>query len=129
MSLYTDAMEQCQMIHKITQNDPYGGEITSYVRGATFDAAITLDSSMQARIGLSQGVRNVYTIHTLKEKLLQPFEIFERSSDGKTFRVTSDGKDSQTPAKARIDMRFCTAEEWAVPGEISTLTPTTEGNA
>ena len=121
MSLYKDAMEQCQMIHKITANDQYGSDITSYVRGATFDAAITFDTSVQARIGLSQGVRNMYTVHTEKTKLLQPFEIFERKSDGKTFRVTSDGKDAQTPAMASINMRICTAEEWAVPGEISTL--------
>lgn len=121
MSLYDAAMEQCQMIHKVTENDDYGGEITRWVRGATFDAAITFDTSVQARIGLSQGARNMYTVHTRKSKLLQPFEVFERSRDGKTFRVTSDGKDAQTPQTAGINMRVCTAEEWAVPGEVSTL--------
>lgn len=121
MSLYDAAMESCQMIHKLTENDQYGSEITRYVRGATFDAAITFDTSVQARIGLSQGVKNMYTIYTARNKILEPFDLFERHSDGKTFRVTSDSKDKETPASATIDMRVCTAEEWAVPGEVSTL--------
>jgi hypothetical protein len=121
MNLYLDAMEPCQMIHEITDNDTYGGEITQYVRGAKFEASITFDTSVQARIGLSQGVRNMYTIHTRKSKMLKPFDLFERQSDGKTFRVTSDGKDAKTPPTASIDMRVCTAEEYAITGEVSTL--------
>lgn len=121
MNLYIDAMESCQMIHKITENDGYGGVVTRYVRGATFDASITFDTSVQARIGLSQGVKNMYTIHMRKSNLLQPFDLFERQSDGKTFRVTSDGKDAKTPPTAKIDMRICTAEEYPIPGEVSTL--------
>lgn len=121
MNLYEATMESCQMIHEITENDPYGGETARYVRGATFDAAITFDTSVQARIGMSQGVKNMYTVHTRKTKLLKPFDLFERQSDGKTFRVTSDGKDAKTPPTASIDMRVCTAEEYAIPGEVSTL--------
>ncbi len=121
MSLYDAAMESCQMIHKISMNDSYGGEITTYVRGATFEAAITFDTSVQARIGMSEGVKNMYTVHTRKSKTLQPFDMFERKSDGKTFRVTSDGRDAKTPDTATINMRVCTAEEYAIPGEVSTL--------
>lgn len=121
MSLYDAAMELCQMVHKISTNDSYGGEITTYVRGATFEAAITFDTSVQARIGLSQGVKNMYTVYTRKEKVLDPFELFERQSDGKTFRVTSDSKDKKTPPSATLNMRVCTAEEYAIPGEVSTL--------
>jgi hypothetical protein len=121
MNLYLDSMEPCQMIHRITENDDYGGEITRWVRGARFEASITFDTSVQARIGLSQGVRNMYTVHCRKSKSMQAGDIFERFSDGKTFRVTSDGVDAKTPPTAGIDMRVCTAEEWAVPGEVSTL--------
>ena len=121
MSLYEAALEPCQMIHKISENDAYGGEIVRYVRGATFDAAITFDTSVQARIGLSQGVKNMYTVYTRREKVLDAFDIFERQKDGRTFRVTSDSRDKETPPSASINMRVCTAEEWAVPGEVSTL--------
>lgn len=121
MDLYNDAMESCMMIHKLTENDAYGSEVTRFVRGARFYAAITFDTSIQARVGLSQGVKNMYTIYTRKEKVLDPFDLFERESDGKTFRVTSDSRDKKTPSSSMIDMRVCTAEEWAIPGEVRTL--------
>ena len=119
MSLYDEAMESCVMVHKTTADDGYGGETTTWVDGAHFDAAITFDTSVQARIGLSQGVKNMYTIYTRKTKVLSPFDVFRRESDGKTFRVTSDSIDKKTPNSATLDMRVCTAEEWAIPSEVN----------
>lgn len=117
MSLYKEAMEQCVMMHKTTEDDAYGSEIVRYIDGAHFEAAITFDTSVQARIGMSQGVKNMYTVYTRRMKMLQPFEVFRRESDGKTFRVTSDSYDKKTPESASLDMRVCTAEEWSIPNE------------
>lgn len=125
MSLYDEAREQCTMIHKVSSDDPYGGEIVTYIEGSHFEAAITFDTSVQARIGMSQGVKNMYTVYTPKSKTLFPFEIFRRDSDQKTFQVTSDSVDKKTPGSAALDMRVCTAEEWVVPGEI--VKPVEEG--
>lgn len=121
MSLYDAAMELCQRIHKITSEDAYGSETARYVRGATFSAAITFDTSVEARIGFSQGVKNMYTVYTRKDRILEPFDLFERQSDGKTFRITSDSKDKKTPQSATLNMRVCTAEEYPITGEVSTL--------
>lgn len=115
MSLLSDAFEKCTMIHKTTQPDGYGGETAAWVDGATFDAAITFDSSMQARIAQSQGVKSLYTVTTKKNKVLEYHEVFRRDSDGKLFRVTSDGDDKATPDSATLNMRQVTAEEWEVP--------------
>lgn len=115
MSLLSDAFEKCTMIHKTTQPDGYGGETAAWVDGATFDAAITFDSSMQARIAQSQGVKSLYTVTTKKSKVLEYHEVFRRESDGKLFRVTSDGDDKATPDSATLNMRQVTAEEWEVP--------------
>ena len=38
-------------------------------------------------------------------------DIFKRKSDGKIFRVTSDGDDKYTPDSAILNMRQVTAEE------------------
>ena len=103
------------MLHKTSQNDGYGGETTSWVDGATFQAAITFDSSMQARVAQSQGVKSMYTVTTKKNKVLEYHEVFRRESDGKIFRVTSDGDDKATPNSATLDMRQVTAEEWEIP--------------
>lgn len=115
MSLLTDAFESCTMLHKTSQNDGYGSETTSWVDGATFQAAITFDSSMQARVAQSQGVKSLYTVTTKKNKVLEYHEVFRRESDGKIFRVTSDGDDKATPDSATLNMRQVTAEEWEIP--------------
>ena len=115
MSLLMDAMESCTMLHKTSALDGYGAETISWVDGATFQAAITFDSSMQARVAQSQGVKSLYTVTTKKNKVLEYHEVFRRESDGKIFRVTSDGDDKATPTSATLDMRQVTAEEWEIP--------------
>lgn len=112
MSLLDEAFESCIMLHKITSNDTYGGEVTQWVNGAKFDAAITFDSSIEARTAEQQGVTSLYTVTTRKEKVLEYHEVFRRLSDGKIFRVTSDGDDKFTPKSATLNMRQVTAEEF-----------------
>lgn len=117
MSLLTDAMEKCVMMHKTTQDDPYGGDaIISWPDGATFNAAIVFNASMEARIGQAQGVSSLYTVTTARSKVLEYHEIFRRLRDGKIFRVTSDGDDVYTPRAAGLDMRQVTAEEYVPVG-------------
>lgn len=114
MSLLSEAMESCVMLNKQTVSDGYGGYDTIWADGARFDAAIVLDTSMQARIGEKQGVTALYTVTTTKALNLQYHDVFRRVSDGKIFRVTSDGDDKRTPASAGLDMRQVSAEEWTL---------------
>lgn len=122
MSLLDEAMEKCIMIDKRTVSDGYGGYTTEWVDGAEFTAAIVLDSSLQAKVAEQQGVTGIYTITTRKALNLQFHDVFRRKSDGKIFRVTSDGDDKHTPASAGLNMRQVSAEEWSLPNEQSTST-------
>lgn len=115
MSLLSEAMETCTMIDRTTAPDGYGGIETVWVPGATFQAAIVLDSSMQARTAAVQGVTALYTVTTKKTVNLQYHDVFRRDSDNKIFRVTSDGDDNKTPASASLNMRQTSAEEWRLP--------------
>ena len=115
MSLLSDAMESCRIIDRVTSDDGYGGYISQYVDGAEIDAAITLDSSMQARVAEKQGVTAIYTITTKRGVNLQYHDVIRRMRDGKVFRVTSDGDDEYTPQTATLDMRQVSAEEWKIP--------------
>lgn len=115
MSLLDNAMESCTMLDKSTIPDGYGGFTPSWSDGAGFNAAITLDTSMTARIGGAQGVTNLYTVTTRKSITLEFHDVFRRESDGKIFRVTSDGSDKKTPNSAHLDMRQVSAEEWRLP--------------
>lgn len=115
MSLLTEAMTNCTMIDKTTQSDGYGGYTTVYRDGAAFVAAVVLDSSMEAKIAEKQGVTGVYTVTTTKGINLQYHDVFRRETDGKIFRVTSDGDDKHTPGSAGLNMRQVSAEEWSLP--------------
>lgn len=114
MSLLSEAMEKCVLLNKQTTADGYGGYDTVWTDGAEFDAAIVLDTSIQARIGEKQGVTALYTVTTAKAMNLQYHDVFRRVSDGKIFRVKSDGDDKMTPASAGLDMRQVSAEEWTL---------------
>ena len=119
MSLLSDAMEDCILLDKVTSSDGYGGYETTYKDGATFKAAIVLDTSMQARVAEQQGVKALYTITTEKAMNLQYHDVFRRKRDNKIFRVTSDGDDKRTPASATLNMRQVSGEEWVLNGQIT----------
>ncbi len=115
MSLLEDATEKCIMLDKSTVPDGYGGFKPSYAEGVNFDAAITFDTSIQARTANAQGVTSMYTVTTNKALTLEYHDVFKRVRDNKIFRVTSDGDDKYTPASATLNMRQVTAEEWSLP--------------
>jgi len=116
MSLLTDALTECRMINKSTVDDGYGGERTVWTNGAKFVAAVNFDTSVEARVAESQGATNLYTITTPRAKVLEYHDVFRRLSDGKVFRVTSDGDDKATPPSTSLDMRVVTAEEFVLTG-------------
>ena len=117
MSLLSDAMEKCIMIDKVTTPDGYGGVKATWKEGADFQAAITLDTSIEAKVAEKAGVTALYTITTKKNVNLQYHDVFKRLSDNKLFRVKSDGDDNHTPAGATLNMRQVSAEEWELPNE------------
>jgi hypothetical protein len=117
MSLLDEAMEKCQYINKTKVPDGYGGVKTTWTDGAEFDAAITFDTSMDARVAQGQGVKSLYTVTTVRSLIMEYHDVFRRLRDGKIFRVTSDGDDKYTPASATLNMRQVTAEEWELPNE------------
>ena len=117
MSLLSDSMEPCVMLDKTSQPDGRGGIIYTWVDGAEFDAAITYDTSMQAKIGETMGVTSLYTVTTNRTVNLHFHDVFRVVSTGDIFRVTSDGDYNKTPAGAGLDMRQVSAEEFILTGD------------
>lgn len=112
MTLLDEAMETCVFLNKQRVADGYGGYKTTWTEGAEFKAAIVFDTSIEARVAQVQGVYSLYTVTTQRDLTLEYNEVFERVSDGKIFKVTSDGDDKFTPQSAGLDMRQVTAREW-----------------
>lgn len=115
MSLLDEAMTPCTYINKTKQADGYGGYVTIWTDGAGFDAAIVYDTSLAASVGGIQTTTTNYVVTTKKAMTLEYHDVFRRNSDGKIFRVTSDGLDNKTPASAGLNMRNVTAEEFILP--------------
>lgn len=114
MSLLSQAYEDVVMLEKERVSDGEGGFITEWTEGVQFQAAITFDNSIQGRIAEKQGVTSRYTITTNKSAKLEFHDVIRRLSDGKIFRITSDGDDVQTPKSASFQFLQVTAEEWNI---------------
>lgn len=114
MSLLNQAMTDVVLMDKRREPDGEGGFITDWIESVIFQAAITFDTSMESRIAEKQGVSSRYTVTTNKSAKLDYHDIIKRLSDGKIFRITSDGDDKQTPKSASFQFLQVTAEEWVL---------------
>ena len=113
MSMIEESMEACAIMQKVRAPDGEGGFTTQWTEGAGFRASITFDTSLQARVADKQGVSSLYTVTTAKNAKLEFHDVIKRLGDGKIFRITSDGDDKQTPARAVFGQYLqVTAEEW-----------------
>ena len=119
MSLLSSAYEPFVMMDPTSSRDSYGSITRTWAEGAEIEATAVYDSSIQARIGGVQGLTSLYTITTPRSVNLQYHDVIKRLSDGKIFRITSDGDDKKTPPSAGLDMRQVTAEEWRLSNEQS----------
>ena len=118
MSLLDSCYEAFTMMDRTTVADGYGGFTSTWKEGASFNAVAVYDDSLEARVAEVQGVTSRYVITTSKAVTLEYHDVVKRASDGKTFRVTSDSRDKQTPPTASLDMRQVTAEAWVLSGTI-----------
>ena len=115
MSMIEESMEVCNIMQKTKTPDGEGGFIPVWTEGAEFMASITFDTSLQARVAEKQGVTSLYTVTTAKNAVLEYHDVIKRKSDGKIFRITSDGDDKQTPARAVFGQYLqVSAEEWTL---------------
>lgn len=115
--LFDEAFEKCTMIDRRSVPDSMGGYTKEWVNGATFEAAINKDNTLAARVAEKQGVTEVYTVTTYKGVTLEFHDVFRRASDGLTYRVTSNSKDSETPPRATFQLAQVNAERWDLPND------------
>lgn len=117
MSLLDELYEDFVIIDKTTAPDSYGGVITTWVEGATVKAIASLNTSTGAQIAQALTAINTYTITTQKKIIFRFDDVVKRVSDGKYFRITSDGDDNKTPPSAELNMRQCQAVQWTLPDD------------
>lgn len=114
VGLMSDFVEDCTLLEKTRVPDGEGGWTTSWVDGPSFQAAITYDTTITARVAESEGMMATYTVTTDKAMPLDFHDIFRRERDGQIFRVTSQGDDKRTPPSATFQVSQVAAEEWSL---------------
>lgn len=114
MELFKEFYEPCVLLEKRRVSDGEGGWITQWEDGLEFNAAIIMDNTMTARVAESEGMTSIYTVTTDKNVAFDFHDVFKRVSDGKTFRVTSDPKDRQTPIPSTFEFEQVNAEAWSL---------------
>lgn len=114
MSLIDQFETECVLMEKTQTPDGEGGFNTDWIESEPFMAAVVFNNSLEARSAEKQGVTNLYTVTTDKNAMLEYHDVFKRVSDGKIFRVTSDGDDAKTPDVATFAFSQVSAEEWVL---------------
>lgn len=115
MSLIDAMMEKCVIVDKVSVSDGEGGFTTEWHDGATINAAIVHNSSMEAQIAEKQGVTSTYTVTTSRAIQLEYHTVLRRVADGKLFRTTSNPWDIKSPEVSTLDIAQVTAERWELP--------------
>lgn len=114
MNLIDNYKEEFVFMNKTKVSDGEGGFIVDWTEGASFEAVLTLDSSLAARVAEAEGVKNLYTVTVEQNIALEFHDVIKRVSDGAYFRITSDGSDKHTPSAATLNMRQASAEKWTL---------------
>lgn len=117
MNLLEATSEKCTFLNRTTTEDGYGGYRTRWTDGPVMNLYIALDNSTAAQTALAAGATGVYTIAMPKNINLRFHDVLRRESDGKIFRVVTDGDDKKTPKTAALNLRVVRAEEWQIPEE------------
>lgn len=112
MSLIDCMMTPCVFMVKTQVPDGSGGHVTTWEDGEPLNAAITRDTSTEAKIADAAKTVEAYTITVSRSVRLKYHAVIKRLSDGKTFRITSDNADYKTPACTALDIAQSTAEAW-----------------
>ena len=114
MSLLDDFGRKCCLMEKRRTPDGAGGWDVQWVDGAEFVNYQALDTSMEARRAEKDGVTSVYSALVKKSLPIEYNDAFKDLTTGTTYRVNSRPEDKAAPASASFDLKFFTAERWAL---------------
>lgn len=112
MSLIDEFMTKCCFVNVSKVSDGAGGFIETITDGAQFDAAITRDTTLEAAIADLRGEVVTYKVTTHQNCILSYDDKIKRLSDGKMFRIKSDGSEKRTPASSPLNLSRVEAERW-----------------
>lgn len=109
-------MEPCTLMDMVTTGESDGmfGNREYYQPGAKFSAMVVKRNSTEKQIAEAQGIAEIYDVVVESDvKLLKYQSVFQRDSDGVTFRVTSNPV--AAPGISTVQIAVMSAERWVIP--------------
>lgn len=115
MSLLTDFAVPCVLMEKKRVPDGAGGYFTTWTEGAEFVNYQYRDTSMEARTAEQAGVKSLYSALVDAGFPIDYGDVFMDTNTGLTYRVTSEPDEKKAPKSSTFDLKFFTAERYALP--------------
>ena len=125
--LIKDQTCDCCFLNKAIVLDDVGGYDTKWTEGATFEAVITENSSLEATIA---GIAQERTYYGVKVRSAVPLEfhgVFKRVTDNKIFRITT-AEGLNAPSISALGMKQLQAEEFELQGTVTVPTTNNGGD-
>lgn len=118
LGMMADMMETCTVMDVVTTGESDGmfGKLEYYKPGAKIKAMVVKRNSAEKQIAEAQGVAEIYDVVVESDvELLKYQSVFQRDSDGVTFRVTSNP--IKAPGVSTVQIAAMSAERWVIPGD------------
>lgn len=115
MSLLNDFAVPCVLMEKKRVPDGAGGWMTTWTEGAEFLNYQYRDTSMEARRAEQEGVTSLYSALVQRNLPIDYGDAFKDTNTGLTYRVTSEPDEKRAPKSSTFDLKYFTAERWALP--------------
>ena len=117
MTLIESMMVDCVRLVLSSASDDLLGHHNEWTDGAPFRAAIikqaiSRDPPQPFPMAEQPVIKELYTVVVPTGTVLGAHEAFRRVSDGATFRVTGDARDTEAPAQSSVPIAKTTAERW-----------------
>ena len=122
--LLDEFKERFSIYYRITRDDDYGGYISEWIKGASFDGILTEDVSITSAIAGIDSNKNMFGLKVEKDVPLQFHSVIRKDSDKRFFRITS-GEVLKSPRMSRLNMKILSCEayeptDWTEPEEVIT---------
>lgn len=101
--------------------DPYGGiggVDYSYNKGAVITVQLIPQETLGAQVAEAITEKKMYTVCVDKGIALKKGQVFMRSKDNETFRITESNTEKETPASAGLQFSYAKAEKWELPSDM-----------
>ena len=108
--------QEYEILNRNSVDDGEGSQITVWIPGYRFMAAVTQDDATEMLIAQAQGVKGDYSVTTQKDIRLPYHTVFRRISDGKVYRIVTQDEFAP-PSTSFLDIRGNRAEEYVLPDE------------